>query len=67
MGICICSHCRRIFIICANHLIKREGKPLRNSILGGLIVYASGGLGGEFISWGFFDPLPPVLQQIEIV
>lgn len=54
------------FIICAYHLIKNENKTLRQWILGGLVVYATGGLFSEFIGYSFY-PLSPLLQQAEFV
>lgn len=54
------------FLICAYHLVKSNNKKLRNWLLGGLVIYALGGLGGETISY-VFRPLPPLLQNLEFV
>lgn len=55
------------FAISARYLvvIRREDKTLRNWVIGGLIVYAMGGLGLEFLS--YLIPLSSFLQLIEIV
>ena len=54
------------FLICAYQLVESNNKKLRNWILGGLVIYALGGLGGEYISY-VFRPLPPLLQYLEFV
>lgn len=54
------------FVFCAYHLINGEDKILRNFILGGLVVYALGGLVGELIS-SLLHPLSPLQQQIEFI
>ena len=54
------------FVFCANHLCNGDNQALRNFIVGGLSVYALGGLVGETVS-SLLDPLSPVLQQVEFV
>jgi len=54
------------FVFCAHHLFHSNNLPLRNFIVGGLIVYALGGLVGETVS-SLFHPLSPLLQQVEFV
>jgi hypothetical protein len=54
------------FLMCVYHLLNCSDKTLRNLILGGLIVYALGGLIGELIFY-LFAPLAPGLQQLEFV
>jgi hypothetical protein len=54
------------FALCVRHFRKVERPSLRNWILGGLMAYALGGLGGELVSH-LFNPLPYVLQQSEFV
>ncbi len=54
------------FVACACYFIRVQPSSLRNWILGGMIVYALGGLGGEFASY-WFRPLPQGLQQAEFV
>jgi hypothetical protein len=54
------------FVLCVYHLLKSGNKTLRNWILDGLIVYALGGMGCELIA-RLFRPLPPLLNQMEII
>jgi hypothetical protein len=56
------------FIICTIYfvVIRKNDKSLRNWILGGLIIYALGGLFCEYINHIFY-PLPPALMQTEFV
>jgi hypothetical protein len=56
------------FLLCVFYFagIRRADKGLRNWILGGLIVYALGGLISETIGH-FFHPLPPMWQRLELV
>lgn len=56
------------FLLCVFHFtaVRRDDKSLRNWILGGLIVYALGGLVGEFINH-LYNPLPPILQRLELL
>lgn len=56
------------FGICTRYFlgIRKNDKSLRNLVLGGMIIYASGAMLMELISY-LFHPLPPVLQQTEIV
>jgi hypothetical protein len=52
------------FMICVHQLLNSTDKTLRNLILGGLIVYALGGLIGESISY-LFSPLTPLTFVLE--
>ena len=52
------------FLWCAYHVVRHERVSLRRWILGGLIVFALGGLACELVSYIFY-PLPDVLQRIE--
>lgn len=54
------------FVFSVLHFRKSECPPVRNWILGGLMVYALGGLGGELVSH-VLNPLPYGLQQSEFV
>lgn len=56
------------FLICAYYIIiiRNNESRLRNWILGGLIVFAVGGMGAELISH-IFKPLPILLQVYEIM
>ena len=54
------------FLICVYQLVKSNNKKLCDWILGGLVIYALGGLGFECISY-VFRPLPPLLQNLEFV
>ena len=54
------------FAYCVRHFAQTPAPSSRNWILGGLLVYAAGGLGGEGVSY-FLRPLPYVLQQSEFV
>ena len=56
------------FIICAFYfvVIRNGEKRVRNWVLGGLIVYALGGLVSELIGY-LFRPLQHALQQAEFV
>ena len=47
-------------------VIRRDSTDLRIWFLGGLIVYATGGLLSEFVSY-YYAPLPAVVQQIEFI
>jgi len=54
------------FLVCVYHVTKNGNRSLRNWILGGLIVYATGGLVLEYVGYWFW-PLRDMLHQIEIV
>ena len=56
------------FVVCVFYFVAiRPGeKRVRNWVLGGLIVYALGGLVSEFIGY-IFRPLPHAIQQVEFV
>jgi len=54
------------FLMCAWFLIKGSHRTLYPWILGGLLVYALGGLVGESVSY-WFRPLPSGWQQVEFV
>lgn len=56
------------FLACAIYfiVIRKGEKGVRNWILGGLIVYALGGMVAEVIGY-LFRPLPYGLQQVEFV
>ena len=56
------------FIICTIYfvVIRNDNKSLRNWVLGGMIIYALGGLVSELIDHLFY-PLSPALQQVEFV
>ena len=56
------------FVVCVFYFvtIRRGEKRVRNWVLGGLIVYALGGLVSEFIGY-LFRPLPHGIQQMEFV
>jgi hypothetical protein len=51
------------FIYCAYHLIRGDNKQLRNWVLGGLMVYALGGLVGQTII--HYLQLPQLFQALE--
>jgi len=55
------------FLVCAFNfiIIRKEDRPLRNWVIGGLIVYAIGGLGCECLS--FIFPLNFAWQHVEYV
>jgi hypothetical protein len=52
------------FVVCSVHFasIRTDDKSLRNWVLGGLIVYALGGLGTELIDYSFRRLLRPLRQ-----
>lgn len=54
------------FILCAFYLIKirKSEKTLRNWILGGLIIFAIGGMGFEALDY-YYYPLPDKIQKFE--
>lgn len=52
------------FGICAVYLLKTGRRDLQRWILGGLLVYALGGLLGEAVSY-WYRPLPAGWQQVE--
>ncbi|OMH38044.1 hypothetical protein [Motiliproteus sp. MSK22-1] len=56
------------FSICFMYfwVVRRDSEDLRVWFLGGLVVYATGGLLSEFVSH-YFAPLPEVLQQVEFI
>jgi hypothetical protein len=54
------------FVMCAYHLVKSGNRKLRNWILGGLVVYALGGLAFETVAWNPWYRLPPFLYQIDV-
>jgi len=56
------------FLLCVYYfaVVRGADKSLRNWILGGLIVYALGGLISEAIGYLYW-PLPPVLYGLELV
>jgi hypothetical protein len=54
------------FIFCIYYLIKIGNRNLTIKLISGLIIYASGGLACEMFSY-IFEPLPPVIQEIEFV
>ncbi len=47
-------------------VIRNNEAMLRNWILGGLVIFSIGGMGGELIDHIFY-PLPPLLQISEII
>jgi cytochrome bd-type quinol oxidase subunit 2 len=53
------------FAYCAYALVRGENRTLRNWILGGLLVYALGGLVSQAISYSHL--LPPAVQHFEPV
>ena len=54
------------FVFCIYYLLKIGNRKLTIKIITGLIIFGSGGLVCEFISY-IFEPLPPVIQEIEFV
>jgi len=62
--------CGLFFVFCVYYFIKTKKtenrRKIRKWILTGLVVYAIGGMGGEFLYYRFY-PLSPFLQQLEIV
>ena len=56
------------FVVCVFYFttIRHGERRVRNWVLGGLIVYALGGLVSEFIGY-IFRPLPHAMQQMEFV
>lgn len=56
------------FFVCAFYfiVIRKDEKRVRNWVLGGLIVYALGGMVAEVVGY-LFRPLPHALQQAEFV
>lgn len=54
------------FFVCACHFGKDGPPSPRRWILGGLMVFALGGMGGEWVSH-LLNPLPYGLQQLEFV
>jgi hypothetical protein len=56
------------FGVCLHYvvIIRKGDTNLRNWVLGGLLLYAAGGLGGEFVSY-ILAPLPQVWDQVEVI
>lgn len=56
------------FVVCVFYFvtIRRGEKRVRNWVLGGLVVYAFGGLVSEFIGY-VLSPMPHAMQQVEFV
>ena len=54
------------FAFCVRHFARIPAPSPRYWILGGLLVYALGGLGGEWVSH-LLNPLPHAFQQAEFV
>src|SRR6056297_2759236 len=68
MGLCLRTFAAIFFFACAFYfiVIRKGEKRVRNWVLGGLIVYALGGMVAEVIGY-LFRPLPYALQQVEFV
>jgi hypothetical protein len=56
------------FLLCVFYLfsVRNNDRTLRIWLLGGLLLYATGGLFAEYYSY-YFGPLSPILQQVEFV